>query len=71
MSLFPEYNTHEIAYTIIWKILNGDFSALVSLEEIKEALKTCHVVIETKRNGFGEIIGYQYTLRENEKTIHS
>lgn len=70
MSLFPEYGTHEIAHAIINKLLNGDFSKTISFEQIKNSLKNNSIVIETKRNGFGEIIGYEYTVRKYEETIH-
>lgn len=71
MTLFPEFNTDQIAHAIINKLAKGDVSDTISVDEIREALKKTHIVVETKRNGFGEIIGYGYTIRENEKTIHS
>lgn len=66
MTLFPEYNNIEIVHAIISKLIKGDTSNFISLADIKEALKKSHIVIETKRNGFGEIIGFEYTMRENE-----
>ena len=65
-----EYTHVELAHTIICKLLKGDASTFISVEQIKEALKTNWVQIDTKRNGFGEIVGYDYTLQtRNEKTI--